>query len=65
MRVDQFDMFSQDDCPEVREKSEEIGQCRGGGDGNERDVIYLKSREEPSYTNSVWSMSMCDNDDLR
>lgn len=60
----QLDAFAEKDRPEVRQEGEEVGECRGGGDRRERDVIDLQTRHKVTDANSVWGMRVRDHNDL-
>lgn len=65
MSMDDLDTFSLDDGPKIWQKREEIGQCRGRGDGDKGYVVDLQPRHNVADAYAVWKMCMCDNDDLQ
>ena len=64
MGMDQLNMLPNDDRPKVRQKREIIRQGGGRSDGHERNVVHLEGGEQPTYADSVWRVTVGDDDDF-
>ena len=62
--VDEVYVFPEQDGTEVRKRGEEIGEGGRSCDGQERDVVDFKARENPPDADAIWGMAMGYDDDL-
>jgi len=65
VRMNQVDVLACDDDAEIRQEREVIRESGGGGDGGERDVVYLQARQKPANANPVWRVTVRDYNHLR
>lgn len=65
MRVNQADVFPENNGTKVRKKRKEVWERCRGGNGPQWNVIHFESRHEPANAYTVWRMGVRDYDYLR
>jgi len=64
MTMHNVDTFTQQDCAEVRQECEVVGQSGRRCDGYEWNMVDLDARNKPTNSNAVWRVGVRDDDHL-